>query len=328
MNTESNINPTALVTGATSGLGLEAAAQLAEAGYSKVTITGRTPERAESALRRLVERTGLHVFEALALDLNDPASVDVAASELESRGVAIDFLLLNAGMVSGNELVKTDAGVEITFSSSLIGHHQLTQALLGSELLAEGAHIVIAGSEAARGDVPTFKTIDLSELAEDHFDGQLEAAAGALMRGEAPIKYKAGNTYATAKVFVAWWAASLSRRLPEGITVTAVSPGSAPNTDAARNANFFMKRIMMPVMKHAPARFGLAATTESAASRYLEASEFGPEASGHFYASAPKKMTGPIERMTQPQILDVESQEAAWSATVHLAETIAEPSVT
>jgi NAD(P)-dependent dehydrogenase (short-subunit alcohol dehydrogenase family) len=315
----------ALVTGATSGLGFEAAAQLAEAGYAKVTITGRSEESAAAAADRLVERTGADVFETLAVDLNDPASARDAAAELVNRATSIDFLLLNAGMVAGNDQIITPSGVEITISSSLVGHHQLTKALLDADLLAEKARIVIAGSEAARGDVPMFKPIDLPGLAEKSFGGDRVAAARAVIVGAEPAKYKPGNTYATAKMFVAWWAAALDRRLADGMTVNAVSPGSAPDTQADRNANFMMKKVMMPIFKRAPKRFGLSATTEQAAARYLEASNYGDDVSGEFFASPPKKMTGQIERMQYDHFGDIDNQEALWTATENVVADITKP---
>jgi NAD(P)-dependent dehydrogenase (short-subunit alcohol dehydrogenase family) len=179
---------------------------------------------------------------------------------------------------------------------------------------ASEARIVIAGSEAARNDVPTFTAADLESVATKHFDGDRVAAAESLIRGTAPVKYKAANTYATAKLFVAWWAAELGRRLPEGMTVNAVSPGSAPDTGAARNATFFMRRVMMPMMKSMPKFMGLAATTEVAAHRYIEASTYGPDVTGQFFASAPKKLTGPLQRMDHPHVHDAINQAAAWKA--------------
>ena len=55
---DTNARKTALVTGATSGLGFEAAAQLAEAGYGKIIISGRSHDGVEVARRDLVGRTG------------------------------------------------------------------------------------------------------------------------------------------------------------------------------------------------------------------------------------------------------------------------------
>lgn len=313
MNTRS-----ALVTGATSGLGFEAAAQLADAGWQKVTITGRDAARSKAAAVQLRERTGRDVFETLVLDLNIPSSVRDAADELANRADTIDFLLLNAGMVSGSKMVKTNVDVEITFASSLIGHHQLTMQILKDGLLADGARIVIAGSEAARGDVPTFNPTDLQAFSNENFDGDRVAGAAALIRGD-KVKYKSATAYANAKVFVAWWAAQLATRLPEGMTVNAVSPGSVPDTDAARNAEGFMKYVLLPMFKMAPKSLGMSAPVSVGANRYLEVAEYDDDATGLFFASAPKKMIGPIEAMQQDHILNEDDQRAAWVAVVQVA---------
>ena len=51
----------------------------------------------------------------------------------------------------------------------------------------------------------------------------------------------------------------------------------------------------------------------------LQASEFGTDVSGQFFASAPKKLTGPIEAMRQPHFHDRANQEAAWQAVVKVS---------
>ena len=290
-------------------------------GY-RVIVTGRTQDKAATAAEQLAQRTAQPVFEPLGLDLNDPTSVRAAADSLIDQNIVVDVLLLNAGMVSGSTRTITESGVETMISSSLIGHHQLTMYLLAANTLAPEARIVIAGSEAARGDVPTFHPTDVDAAAENGFDGDRQAAVESLMRGEIPRKFKPGDTYADAKVFVAQWAAALARRLPDGMTVNAVSPGSAPNTGAARNANFFMKRIMLPVFKHAPKRMDMAASVPVAAERYVEAASFGADVTGEFFASAPKKMTGPIEKMNFSHISDRDLQEATWRATIAISGNV------
>ncbi|MCH7975517.1 MAG: SDR family NAD(P)-dependent oxidoreductase [Bacteroidetes bacterium] len=79
----------ALVTGANSGLGFEAAAQLADAGFSTIILAARNEAKAEQARALLTERTARDVFETLAMDLGELESVDAAVAELATRGAKI-----------------------------------------------------------------------------------------------------------------------------------------------------------------------------------------------------------------------------------------------
>ena len=317
-----NENRTALVTGANSGLGLESSAQLAQQGYGRVIITARNEHKAKTARDELVSRTGKEVFETLTLDNGELATVEAAATTLADRGGAIDVLILNAGMAPTKSLTKTPQGVEATVASTLVGHHLLTMRLLEKGLLTPEARIVIAGSEAARGDVPTFKVVDFGELAANSFDGNLEAAIQAQAKMEPPAKYSPNTVYATAKVFVAWWAAELADKLPEGMTVNAVSPGSTPGTNAARNAPFFMKKIMMPFFKLIP---GMSHSIDIGAGRYIEAAGYGPAVTGKFFASKPKKMTGPLVAMEMSHLDNPAAQKALWNVTSKLAGNVGFP---
>ena len=309
---------TALVTGASSGLGFETAAQLAEAGYDRVTITARTDAKAADALYRLEARTGRTVFEPLALDLGKLATVEAASDELKGRGTAIGVLILNAGVLSGKELVRDEHGVEQSFSP-LVGHHLLTMRLIEHGLLSDGARIVLAGSEAARGDVFGMDPVDLASFGRDEFDGDLVAAADAIARSNSPVVWKPNNAYASAKRFGVWWAGALSRRLPTGSTVNAVSPGSTPETNAGRDQGFMMRKIIAPALNAFGDRFGMAHDLSTGAGRYVAATEFDDAATGSFYASPPKKLAGPVQEYNGPPFNDEASQEAVWSEVVTLA---------
>jgi len=85
--------PSALITGANRGLGLEFARQYLADGW-QVYAACRDPNAA-SELHRLVEASS-HKLRLLALDVTDPASVKAAAAKLD--GQAIDLLLNNAGI--------------------------------------------------------------------------------------------------------------------------------------------------------------------------------------------------------------------------------------
>ena len=107
---------TVLITGANSGIGFEAAAQLAEAGWGKVILACRTEEKAEAARRLLVNRIGNDPFSVLAVDTSEVASANAATDRLLEANVRVDFLLLNAG-ATGAKPVFNSGGIEITWAT-------------------------------------------------------------------------------------------------------------------------------------------------------------------------------------------------------------------
>ncbi|NVZ23487.1 SDR family NAD(P)-dependent oxidoreductase [Pseudomonas costantinii] len=306
----------ALVTGTTSGLGNAAARTLAEEGWREIIVTGRSLAQVQTTAAQLAAETKRQVFTPLELNLDKPSSVQSTLAELVKRGQLIDFLLLNAGMVPGKQRVITAAGVEAS-QAPLIGHHQLTVGLLRANLLSPNARIVITSAEPARGGVPMFKYTDVDALAAKYHRGDLTAAMEALLRNGPNVKYAPNNAYADAKLIVAWWAAALARRLPSGMAVYAVSPGASNSTNVARNAGLLLKYLMIPIVNLIP---GMNQAPETAARRYLQASEFGDDVSGQFLASAQGKFSGPMEVQLQPHLLDGANQEAAWQAVVNVSE--------
>lgn len=119
---------TVLVTGATSGIGLEAARQVAERG-AVVLVHGRTAEEARVAVDRLiatsadVQRVQLHAVSA------DFAHLDEVA-ELAQRVVAeyprLDVLVNNAATAAPERHTLTGDGNEITFQVNFLAHYLLT----------------------------------------------------------------------------------------------------------------------------------------------------------------------------------------------------------
>jgi NAD(P)-dependent dehydrogenase (short-subunit alcohol dehydrogenase family) len=305
----------ALVTGATSGLGYAAARLLAGEGWREVIVTGRSLAGAQQAAAQLPADTKRQVFTPLELDLNDTVNVHCAVAALVEQGRPVDFLLLNAGLVPFKQRMITAAGVEAS-QAPLIGHHQLAVGLLNANLLSPDARIVIAGAEPARGGVPMFKYTDLPEFAAKYHQGNRTAAVEALIRSGPNVKYVPNNAYADAKLIIAWWTAALARRLPSGMAVYAVSPGGATATRVVRSASPLLKYLFIPIVNLIP---GMNQTPETAARRYIQASELGTDVSGQFFASAKGKFSGPIEVQRQPHLHDRASQEAAWQAVVKVA---------
>ena len=317
----STSDKTALVTGANSGLGFEAAAQLADDGWGRVILACRSVEKAETARTQLVERTGKDPFAVLAVDTSEVASAEAAAEQLRERGDQIDYLLLNAG-ASGKDPSYNSDGVEITYASTLVGHHVLTMRALEHGLLTPHARIVIAGSEGARGNMPGMAVHDIGEIAANSFSGDRGAAFDAMARIKTPEqkKFVSMNEYVTAKLIVAWWAAALARKLPAGMTVNAVSPGANLSTSFARDASAPM-RLMMPVMKLLGPLMGMNGSIDKGARRYLDAAEYADDDTGHFYATANrKKLTGPVAVQTWPDYFtDEAAQDVAFDGMVALS---------
>ena len=98
--------------------------------------------------------------------------------------------------------------------------------------------------------------------------------------------------------------------------VYAVSPGGATATKVVRSASPMLKYVFIPIVNLIP---GMNQASQTAASRYIQASEFGTDVSGQFFASAKGKFSGPIEVQQQPHLHDRASQEAAWQAVVKVS---------
>jgi NAD(P)-dependent dehydrogenase (short-subunit alcohol dehydrogenase family) len=305
----------ALVTGATSGLGHAAARLLAGEGWHEIIVTGRGLPGARQAAAQLAAETKKQVFTPLALDLNAPTSVQSALAELVKRGRPIDFLLLNAGLVPFKKRALTASGIEAS-EAPLIGHHQLTVGLLRANLLSPNARIIIAGAEPARGGVPMFSYTDLPAFAAKYHQGDRAAAVEALIHNGPNVKYVPNNAYADAKLIIAWWAAALARRLPSGMAVYSVSPGGATGTNVVRSAGWALRYLFIPIVNLIP---GMNQTPETAARRYIQASKFGTDLSGQFFASAKGKFSGPMEVQRQLHLHDRASQEAAWQAVIKVS---------
>lgn len=313
---------TALVTGASSGLGFEAAAQLAEDGYGRVILACRSLVKAENARTALVERVGSDPFETLAIDVADMASSAAAAAELIERGEPIHALLLNAGMVPGNTMTKSVDGLEMAFAASIIGHHVLTLGLLEAGLL-DGARIVIAGSEAANNDLPAMMGMKLYDFAvgqPTELGDDLHAAMLNFARGSRPGVFVGTRYYATTKAFTAWWTAALARRFGDRVLVFTVSPGSSMSTNAARNTTGLQRFLFTKVMPLLGPALGMDQPVSKGARRYLDVlNEVGSYTNGRTYTSAPKKLVGPLHEVACSHLLDLEHQEMAWTVLGELS---------
>ncbi|MEE8628976.1 MULTISPECIES: oxidoreductase [Methylobacterium] len=147
----------ALVTGATSGIGYEAALALAGAG-AEVVIAARDAGRAEASARAIRRaHPGAQVGWRL-LDTGRLASVRAFADGWRAEGGPIDLLLLNAGIAAVPRREETEDGFERQFATNYLGHFALTGLLLPHMRSGAGApaRVVAVASIAHRSGVVAF----------------------------------------------------------------------------------------------------------------------------------------------------------------------------
>lgn len=134
---------TAVVTGASSGIGAACAIQLADAGY-RVVLTARRAERLAEVAKQIADSGG--AAEVRRLDVTDRAAVDALADSLDR----CDVLVANAGGAVGADPIAdaSPADWQAMYDVNVLGTLHSVQALL-PKLIASGAGtIVLMGSTA------------------------------------------------------------------------------------------------------------------------------------------------------------------------------------
>jgi len=147
----------ALVTGATRGIGLETARQLAQQG-AQVIVGARELAKGEQAAK-VLQGEGL-AAEAVAIDVTDAASIAAAAKEVERKHGRLDILVNNAGILVDDFQKKPSEQTldtwRTTFDTNLFGLIAVTQAFLPLLRKSDAGRIVnvssILGSLALHAD--------------------------------------------------------------------------------------------------------------------------------------------------------------------------------
>jgi 3-oxoacyl-[acyl-carrier protein] reductase len=188
-------NKTALVTGASRGIGRATAVALAKAGAHVLVHYGRSTQEAESVVAGIRSHGGR--AEAIRADLGTPDGATLLAKEVRSIvGERLDVLVSNAGI--GKAAIFRDhtlADFDNLFATNVRGPFFLVQQLL--PILGEGSNIVVISSLGARAVAGKPGLDNPSILAYAATKGALET-------------------------LVKNWAAILG---PQGIRVNAVAPG-------------------------------------------------------------------------------------------------------
>ena len=138
----------AVVTGANSGIGYEAAKVLAARGAT-VVLACRSEQRGTAAEERLTREVAGADVRFMQLDLADLTSVERFAGELKEAFDRLDLLINNAGVMMP-PLSRTAQGFELQLGVNHLGHFALTGHLLDRLVATPGSRIVNVASQAHR----------------------------------------------------------------------------------------------------------------------------------------------------------------------------------
>jgi uncharacterized protein len=200
---------TVLVTGASSGMGVEFARQTARAG-ARLVIVARSLAKLEALSVELAQLSGREVI-VIGADLSQPGAAGRLCEELSARGVVIDHLINNAGVGRAKPLVGDDP-------------------LIVSSLVE-------------------LNCVTLTELTARLLPGMVERGSGGVLQvasvvASSPSPFMA--TYAASKSFVKNFTLALAYELRgTGVRMTALCPGHVP-TGFQKAAGFADGALAVP----------------------------------------------------------------------------------
>ncbi len=193
----------AVVTGATSGIGLGLATRLSAAG-AEVVMAIRNEAKGARAAEHIRTRVPEAKLTIKRLDLSSLASVAALGDELNAEGRPIDVLVNNAAVIAHRQRDTTADGFELQFGTNHLGHFALTGRLLPLLRAASAPRVVTISAMAARNG-------------RLHFD-DLQCAR----------RYSPMRAYSQSKLANLIFARELDRRSRElgwGVTSIAAHPG-------------------------------------------------------------------------------------------------------
>ena len=215
---------TVLVTGATSGIGLEASVALARQG-ARVIMVGRNQAKTEAARADVASRSGSKEVSYLLADFASQASVRALADAVRSRVDRLDVLVNNAGGVNKARTVTAD-GIETTFAVNHLGYFLLTNLLLDLVVKSAPARVVTVASVGHRRG-----TLDFEDLG-------FERGGYSIMRA-----------YSRSKLANILFANELARRRAgSGVTSNSLHPGSV-DTNIWSGAPLWAKPIIQVLLR-------------------------------------------------------------------------------
>jgi NAD(P)-dependent dehydrogenase (short-subunit alcohol dehydrogenase family) len=245
------INKTIIVTGATDGIGLEAATKIAALG-NRVGLVGRNPEKGAKAIERITSLTRNDKLDFFQADLSLVSEIHKLSQEIKNKYSKLNVLLNNAGGASKNKVI-TSEGLEKTFATNQMNYFTLTTNLMDMLSASEGSRVVNVASNAHIGT-----TIDFDNI-------------------NAEKSYSAWKAYCVSKLMNIMFTYRLAE-MQDKVTVNALHPGFV-DTNIGGNEGSVIKSIV---------KFGsklFARTVENGAdsSIYLSTSDEVNDISGKYF---------------------------------------------
>lgn len=280
-----------LVTGATSGIGLETAKQLARLGAT-VIVVGRNATKCASVVARIRQQTGNAQVESIVADLSAQAQVRALAEQFQRRYARLDVLVNNVGAFIARRRVSAD-GIEMTFALNHLAPFLLTNLLRDVLIASAPARIVnVSSALHAQGKIV--------------FD-DLQMARG----------YNGLAQYNNSKLANVLFTYELARRLAgTRVTVNALHPGAVRTNLTAANGGVF-KWIVQPL-------FNLIAISVEEGARtnvYLASSPEVEGVTGKYFGKCK-------EWKSSPASYDEEAQKKLWEVSAAMMQQIAIPEST
>jgi NAD(P)-dependent dehydrogenase (short-subunit alcohol dehydrogenase family) len=200
----------ALVTGGSSGIGVETVRALAQAG-AEVTIAARRLDQAEAAAEDVRASTGNDRVGVARLELTDRETIEALAAGWDG---GLDILVANAGVMALPELTLAPDGHELQFATNHLGHFRLALGLHDALAAAPGgARLVVLSSRAQLNGPVVFDDVDYRFR-----------------------PYTPEGAYAQSKTANALFAVAAAKRWAvDDIAVNAVHPGAILDTNLVRH---------------------------------------------------------------------------------------------
>ncbi len=216
---------TAIVTGATSGIGLECAVELARRGMH-VVLVARGRAKGEPAVAQVRDRSGAAVENVTlqTCEMGSLAEVRALAERILQRHECIDLLVNNAGLVSNTRTVTVD-GFETTFAVNHLAPYLLTRLLVDRIVAtsSSGADVRIVNVSSKSHYRGTMNFDDL------HYEKQ---------------RYFILSAYERSKLANVLFTLELARRLgTSGVAVHAMHPGRIAS-DIWQRAPWFARPLL------------------------------------------------------------------------------------